>query len=253
MKTQTPHAFYKLGASLRYLFDAKHGWRIKADGAIYSNIGSVIKSVDELQLSVAQCALTKLRSLTEEFRSCGADDVLSTSQATAVRSAARAFREVVKAELKSLVVFAITPKRFPTERLLGDMAFLFPNGCYAQLSSIAQYDIGEAGKCIAFERPTAAAFHILRAVEETLKDFYLHAIKQNRTTQLTMGPIIADLRVKRKTMHLKDLTSCLDNIRNSYRNPTQHPEKVYDMDEVQNLLGLGLDAISKLIRARREI
>jgi hypothetical protein len=253
MKTQTPHAFYRLGSSLRYLLDAKVGWLVKGETKIHSNILGVIKNVEELQLPVTLCALQKLRKLEESLGGAKPEDTLSKEQATELHDAARSVREVVNAELKSLIVYAITPKKFPTDRLIADMSFLFPNGVYAQLSALAQYDIAEAGKCIAFERPTAAAFHLLRATEDALKDFYCFAIKNNRVGSLMMGTMISDMRQKRKTKHLSDLIACLDNIRSSYRNPTQHPEKIYDMDEVQNLLGLCADAMTKLSKARLQI
>src|SRR5258706_16076864 len=102
---------------------------------------------------------------------------------------------------------------------------------------IAKYDVEEAGKCIAFERPTAAAFHLLRGTESVLKDFYCTMIKQKRC-QLMWGPMVADLRKRPKTKKNIVLLDNLDNIRRSFRNPTQHPEKIYDIQEVQDLWGL---------------
>ena len=48
------------------------------------------------------------------------------------------------------------------------------------------------------------------------------------------GPMVDSLR-KRKTRVSKPLLDNLDNIRYSFRNPTQHPEKTYDIEEVQDL------------------
>ncbi|MBI5022232.1 MAG: hypothetical protein HZB59_12415 [Ignavibacteriales bacterium] len=44
------------------------------------------------------------------------------------------------------------------------------------------------------------------------------------------------------------LLSNLDDIRITFRNPTQHPEKVYDIDEVQDLLGRCIDVVSRIAR-----
>jgi hypothetical protein len=38
----------------------------------------------------------------------------------------------------------------------------------------------------------------------------------------------------------------LTNIRRSLRNPTQHPEKVYVIDDVQDLFGLCVDVIRRM-------
>jgi len=41
----------------------------------------------------------------------------------------------------------------------------------------------------------------------------------------------------------------LDLLREHFRNPTQHPERVYDLDGVQDLLGLCLNAIKQMARS----
>jgi hypothetical protein len=39
----------------------------------------------------------------------------------------------------------------------------------------------------------------------------------------------------------------LDSIRKRFRNPTQHPEKVYDIEETQNLFGQCLSVIEAMV------
>jgi hypothetical protein len=64
-----------------------------------------------------------------------------------------------------------------------------------------------------------------------------------------MGPMV-DLMRARKTKKLsKERLDILDIIRANYRNPTSHPEKEYDLDEVQDLFVLSLDAINKLLNS----
>jgi hypothetical protein len=41
----------------------------------------------------------------------------------------------------------------------------------------------------------------------------------------------------------------LDHIRHNFRNPTQHPEAIYDIDEAQDLFNLTTDALVRLVRA----
>jgi hypothetical protein len=47
------------------------------------------------------------------------------------------------------------------------------------------------------------------------------------------------------------LLNNLDNIREHYRNPTQHPDKVYDINEVQDLFGLCIDAINRMVSSKQ--
>ena len=48
------------------------------------------------------------------------------------------------------------------------------------------------------------------------------------------------------------LLAQLDHIRASFRNPTQHPDAVYDIDEAQDLAFLSIDVLARLVRAMPE-
>jgi hypothetical protein len=131
---------------------------------------------------------------------------------------------------------------------LENIGSLLAPGVYRKLPELARYDFAEAGKCIAFERPTAAAFHILRGTEGVLKHFYLTMIKRGRIKNLLWGPVVEDLRAHRKTQKHEVLYSNLDNIRRSFRNPTQHPDMTYDIHEVQDLLPLCIETINRMVK-----
>lgn len=61
------------------------------------------------------------------------------------------------------------------------------------------------------------------------------------------GPMVTHLK-KRKAKPIPPATllNNLDNIRVSFRNPTQHPEKIYDIQEVQDLFGLCVDVVNRM-------
>ena len=105
-------------------------------------------------------------------------------------------------------------------------------------------------KAIAFELPTAAAFHQLRCVEGALKHYYQCVIKRNRLPdkQKMWGPMIDQLRSKKTNKPPVELLDTLDRIRVNFRNPTNHPEKEYDTDEAQDLFGLCVDALNRLVK-----
>lgn len=114
----------------------------------------------------------------------------------------------------------------------------------------AQYDFSEAGKCIAFERPTAAAFHLLRGTESELRELYCYFVKKNRIKPMLWGPMVQALLSHRRAKMNEALLKNLDNIRSSFRNPTQHPEKIYDIQEVQDLWGLCVEVVNKMSKIR---
>ncbi len=53
---------------------------------------------------------------------------------------------------------------------------------------------------------------------------------------------------KRRSSPPVELLNNLDNIRTSFRNPTQHPDKVYDIQEAQDLFGLSIDVVNRMVR-----
>jgi hypothetical protein len=148
--------------------------------------------------------------------------------------------------------FTPTPKRLDLTRLLSDVSSLFAPDVFNALPSGARYDFSEAGKCIAFERATAAAFHILRATEDVLRFYYNGMVRHRRITSLMWGPIVIDLRKRTLTKQYEPLNNHLDNIRVSFRNPTQHPEAIYDVHEVQDLWAVCVDVVNRMIRTLKK-
>jgi hypothetical protein len=111
------------------------------------------------------------------------------------------------------------------------------------LQEPTKLDIRQAGRCLAFELPTAAGFHIMRATESILRDYYVaHVGKKPKTRN--WGKYIADL----KTSSANPKTvAVLDQIRTLHRNPTIHPEVVLSGSEAQTLFGIAQSAITAMI------
>ena len=62
------------------------------------------------------------------------------------------------------------------------------------------------------------------------------------------GPLVSQMR-QRTRRPPESLLSNLDNIRVSYRNPTQHPDAVYDIHMAQDLFGLCIDVVNQMCQA----
>ncbi len=143
-------------------------------------------------------------------------------------------------------VHVIPERRFNSNFLLNQPEKLFKVGTFDKLSQLACFDITSSCKCILYGEGTAAAFHILRATEEVLKCYYFHHKKQKRLKKPMWGSMLKELSNKSKNKPPKTLLNSLDLIRESYRNPTQHPDAIYEIDAAQDLLGLCLDVIGKM-------
>jgi hypothetical protein len=245
MKSKPISNYIFFGTALRYLQDAEEGWSVYGTAQILENIDSFLVDLQEFELPVTQRAAYELHKLRDELAKSDSDHKLTADEASKLSKIMHDVRKTLFAEAGGNVAFIVTDKRIDVNKLLSDVPALIAPGVFDSLPDVAQYDFIEAGKCIAFEVPTAAAFHLLRGTEGVLRHFYCSIVRRNRV-ELLWGPMVGHLR-RRKTPPPAPLLDHLDNIRRSFRNPTQHPEKIYDIQEVQDLFGLCIDAINRMI------
>ena len=85
----------------------------------------------------------------------------------------REFEPILAAELRQIETFVMAPKGIFDTKLLVDFAeTMFSNEVREWLSEQAIKDIQQAGRCLAFELSTAAGFHLMRAVEDSIREYY---------------------------------------------------------------------------------
>jgi hypothetical protein len=239
--------YYWFGTCIRYLQDARAGAPITGVGHIRENLDHFFSYLKNLDLLVTQRASEALKKFSDQLPKDDASK-LSYEQGVELNRLMTEIRTTLEAELEGFEAFVITPKRLDVKRLLTDAGSLLAPGVYDKLPPIAQFDLSEAGKCTAFERPTAAAFHLLRATERVLVAFYEVLARHNRVSRM-WGPMVIDLRKRKNAKKHEVLLNNLDNIRKSFRNPTQHPELTYDIHETQDLWGLCIEAIGRMAKA----
>ena len=244
MKSRSITAYISFGTNLRYLQDAQPNWPIHKEQTILANIDYFFTHLKDYDLIVTERAAYKLQELRDELAETASDASLTAAQATKLRSITRDLRETLFAEAEGRVAFIVTDKRIDIHKLLNNIGALLAPGVFEKLPEISRYDFTEAGKCVAFERPTSGAFHLLRGTEAVLRQFYCGIVKRGRA-KLMWGPMVESLR-KRRSAPPKPLLDNLDNIRMSFRNPTQHPDKIYDIQEVQDLFALCVDVVNRM-------
>ena len=230
-----------VGTTLRFLQDAEAGRGIHTNGGIIANADQLVKAFEQYSMPVSFRASINLRKFVDELRSRPEKAALTAVEASELSDLADQLRQTVSAEGIGIFAFITSDKRYSTEKLLNNVRALLTPKTFESLPAIAQEDLAESGKCIAFERSTAAAFHALRATEAVLRHLYCCIVVRKRVSPLMWGNVVVHLR-KRKRLESNFLDQ-LDIIRKNFRNPTQHPEKLYDIDEAQNLLSLCVHAI----------
>jgi len=230
------------GVRFAYLLHGCQGWK---NGRASKAITRFLENLEEFRLPVTLRAGERLEDFGIRLAAKPANEPLVTSDVDELKRLMGELNATLSAEAKGNPLYLVTDKRLDTVKLLTNVSALMRPGVFTDLPEVARCDLEEAGKCIAFERPTAAAFHLLRGTEAVLRSYYSRVVKRNRVDPLLWGPMIESLR-KRKRAPAAELLDNLNNIRRSFRNPTLHPEKRYDIDEAQDLFGLCIDVINRM-------
>lgn len=244
MQSKPISRYIHFGESLWYLRKVQEGFSVHGEKVLY-HINLIFDYLEEFNLTVTRRAAGELRQLRDELAQSASDHELTADEADRLNKIMANLDRTLFAEALGNVAFIVTDKRIDVDKLLNDVPSLIAPGIFDSLPEIARYDFTEAGKCIAFEVPTAAAFHLLRGTEAVLRHFYCSIVKRGRV-ELLWGPIVEHLRRRRKPPP-SPLLNNLDNIRLSFRNPTQHPDKIYDIQEVQDLFGLCTDVVNRMV------
>jgi len=252
MRAQPIRGYITIGYNLRYLLDVSTSHKVFGEKQVRGTILTFIHACSDNGLHVTSRAAQALYDpFIRKWATANLDDeltalTLSVEETAAIKEASYQIQTVIFAEAQGVLAHVTRDKRFAIDRLLNDVSSLMSPGVFDKLPDIAKYDFGEAGRCIAFEAPTAAAFHLMRGTEDVLKYFYCSIVRRDRVS-LMWGPIVSDLR-KKRTPPPTVLLNNLDNLRASFRNPTQHPEKIYDIEEAQDLFALSVDVVNRMMK-----
>ena len=187
-----------------------------------------------LSSSLASDAAANLRRLLEHLATAGDASVLSNEQHRVLTENIDNLRATLERELGARHTYSSAPPCAATHRAPDDPAALFAPRVYAALPAMARFDIEEAARCTACELPTAAAFHLLRAVAAVLQAFYASNASWRRTADHT------------------ELFRRLGYLRAAFRDPCRHPDATFTAEEAQRLWTLSVEAISGMAPALKE-
>ncbi len=238
--------YIQVGTDLRFLQDTIEGYRVFIEDGISDNIKRLLRDIESLELNVTLRASYKLVNFIEKFDKEDKERRITKEENVELKEILNEIRFTMTAEATGIFAFITTEKRYDTIKLLDKIEKLFSPGIYSNMPAMAQLDFAESGKCIAFERATAAAFHILRGTETIVRLYYRKFIRKDPAGK-TWGQMLTELKNKPSGKKPNIVTlNHLINIKDSFRNPTQHPDKIYDIHEVQDLLSLCIDVVNKM-------
>jgi hypothetical protein len=169
---------------------------------------------------------------------------LADWQTSGIREAAKEFETILAAECQVLDTYYISKKGvYSTADLVDHAHYHIPPTTRQEIPEQTKNDFDQAGKCIAFDLPTAGAFHLLRGTEAVLREYYDLGVP---------GPKKAPPKMRNWGVYIKLLsehkaepkvTSLLTHIKDAYRNPVLHPEENYTDERAQVLFGVCISAI----------
>lgn len=251
METHSISEYLLFGETVEFLKQAKIGTDVH-EYVIYF-LNEFFIYLDTYNFTVTKNATYTLEQFKDELEKTDSDHKLSKNESEKLNELMNEVFNVLYAEAQGKITYTITDKRMDVNKLLSDVPALLALKVFNLLPGIARYDLIEAGKCTAFERPTAAAFHLLRGTEGVLRKLYCDIVKRKRVDPLLWGPIIRHLKNRKKNRLDDALLKNLDNIRENYRNPTQHPDEIYDIDRSQDLWGLCTAVINQMVQSKHWI
>jgi hypothetical protein len=166
-------------------------------------------------------------------------------QLSVLRKSVDGFFTSLRDELDRLPTFTVTNKgNLAIQSLVTGASKQYPRATLEMLDDFIVGEIDHAGKCLAFELPTACGFHILRAVEISAKA-YVHAAtgKLPGIKNRNWGEYIFQLEQAKVHSDVTDLLKILK----TKRNPLMHPQDSLDIDEAIGLICICQAGIETLV------
>ena len=252
MKTKSIMDYVAFGRQINYLRLIKPGFSYHKKKFVKDGLERFIENIDELNLEVSSKVIwfNKLKGYKKRLDKTNKDYKLKLEDVNEIYHLVDNLNTVINAELQGRIVYIITEKRIKVDKLLDEIKDLFAQNSFNELPDLPRFDFSEGGKCIAFERTTAGAFHILRGLEGIVRWFFDNLTSSSGCKD-DWGNIIKNLK-NISVPPPSEILDQLDAIRVNYRNPTAHPELVYTTDDVQDLLSECIAVVNRIVNHLKE-
>lgn len=193
-----------------------------------------------------------LASVRELSRRCGEsqnnDDEIGFS-VHGITSQLTAFEAVLAAEFRVSAIYLVTQKKaLDAAVMIESGADAFPDDLLSKVPEAGQ-DVRDAARCLVFELPTAAGFHLHRANESVLHKYY-DAVTNGaaRPTNRNMGDYLNALSTA--NAGTPEVRAALRDLKDLHRNPLIHPDHSLDnVDQAYALYCAVFTAMEAMLRA----
>jgi hypothetical protein len=248
MRATDLNVFYHLGSQLNRLAENSKTGQPIVELFVYSHssrqwLSAFLKETEELAdpLKGSRAVVT---------RAIAAIDAVTTPQRIALGTPVTAdecgsliwaeqhFEEVFEHECKNLQVFTVTPKgTHDTILLVEKPEYDLPKVSLSKLPDQFLYDLKQSARCLAFDIPTACAFHACRATESLMLAYH-EALTKKPWPYPKNRDWSAYINHLTKEGAPPTITGRLGEIRDNDRNAYIHPDKNVPLEEARVLYGL---------------
>ena len=265
MKKLNTHSVYILGQRVQALTNLKHteGMTLddiffpllRAEMAIRGQVrGEFFSSSLKRSAGVILRAIHALGIPENDAFEAKTDAPIQSFQLNFLTQRAKDFEIVLANELPGLATYSVSPKGiFSTDDLITNAELQVPETYRSALSEKAKADIQQAGKCLAFELPTASAFHMWRGVESVMDSYYEALTTKSFLDAGITRNWAAYIKSLEAAKAEEKITVFLEHIREEYRNPISHPNEMLELDEAFALFGPALSVIGQMLKGILEI
>lgn len=255
MEQVSIYKFYKFGELMKELMNINP--EIKSL-ELYNKLANYYDHLDELKLETTKSAsrlarvdlaYKSLKKITESKENC--DSIVNKTLFEEILKGLNSIKITLEAEIFNKYAYVLTQKRYSNELLINDIFSLFEKteDFQSVVPDIIKFHIVECGLCIAFDRSTAAAFHIFRATEEFIRfakcEFLeLEYETETKTNFFDLIKGIEQVFIDNDLKKREELINILHMIRKNYRNESQHSDRIFTLNESLDLLNLCVSAIN---------
>lgn len=246
METIDLSEIFKWGKKIRYLKGCKHSYElypIKGESCIVSNLETLSnnhkefgdkKTVEEISKMIKK--LNRNYKKNERIKKNDAEELCQEILLWEDRA--------INHLTKKIVIEAPKGRIISYDNLILGTEGFFDENAIKRLSTIARKDFNDCCHCLLVGLATPSALMALRVLEEMLKKYY--KVKTgNDPKGLEWGPMTA--KIKELPVYDKDLITHLDNLRKNLRNKAMHPEKRFDIRDMEELFVTVIKTVEDLL------
>jgi hypothetical protein len=180
------------------------------------------------------------------------DSDLHTWQYSAIGTKIDAFKNVLSAECKEVEIYVVGQVSiYKTSSLVSSGSQRIPAELTSWVPAEARAEFDSAGRCLAFDLPTACGFHALRGVEIMILEYlrkFGRSTENLRTWNEYVQAVLSMANGKNSPIPSKKVAAMLDRMRELDRNPLMHPQDTLDTTSADMLFSLSVISIVEMAR-----